>query len=491
MEELAAADHKAPCYDALCALPAAQSISASTIASLLRVAVKQKQYERGLRLCQLPAPQQLPSQQLCELLQLLLLPRSKEHRAQQRERLMSALVQLQAAQELASDAALGLLSNLIQHDSCNSTWNAGMNEAHRLGVLTAVGSQLTSGEVLQLLQQAAELTSSDAVRHIAALASAQGIDDAAGFAAFLEAAMRRNSAGSGVQQLPVMQQLVPEAVLDLIQSGISKGASSMPGTLMHSLLQHPAVSSFSTAMIEQLLLRAAQQQQLGAVAALLKAPAAADVSVDTVAHLLQHAVQEEQICESGDLVLYFALETMQPSLLDLLATQQLSTDAVVSVLSTAVEALNISGISRLCELPSAKHISAGAAQALLQEAVQKGYRVWKAVCSGLPQLGQLQLTGEQLHSYLQDAVAAADSKGVCELCQYAAEAQAAAGAEGVAACGISAKDMQSLLSAALRKSASTDDNLTVAALVQLFEVCAAKALGPDAGRADGTVHRQV
>jgi hypothetical protein len=42
---------EAPCCAALCALPAAQSISASTTASLLRVAVKQKRYEWGLCLC--------------------------------------------------------------------------------------------------------------------------------------------------------------------------------------------------------------------------------------------------------------------------------------------------------------------------------------------------------------------------------------------------------------------------------------------------------
>jgi hypothetical protein len=108
IEELEAEDRKAPCFDALCALPAAQSISANTIASLARLAAKQKQYERACCLCRLPAAQQLLSQQLCELLQLLLLPRNLDHRAQQRERLIRQLLQLQAARELAP----------VQHYGC-------------------------------------------------------------------------------------------------------------------------------------------------------------------------------------------------------------------------------------------------------------------------------------------------------------------------------------------------------------------------------------
>jgi hypothetical protein len=469
IEELEAEDRKAPCFDALCALPAAQSISGSTVASLLRLAAKQKQYERGCPLCRLPAAQQL------------LLPRSPEHRAHQRERLIRLLLQLQAARELAPGAALRLLSNLIQHDSCNSRWDAeAVHSAHRLRVWTAVGSQLTSSEVLQLLQLAAEQDCSLAVCYIAALAPAQGIEDAAGFTAVLEVAMRRDSTGSQVQQLPVMQQLGADAVLGLIKAGISNGSSSTPRTLLHSLIQHPAVGSFSTAMIEQLLQEAAQQERLGAFASLLKAPAAAGLSVDAVAHLLQHALRELHFRETGSRTLQFALEATQPSLLALPAAQQLSTDTVASLLSAAVAVQNSSGIRKLCELPSARQFSAEAAEALLQAAAQKGYGVWKAVCSGLPQLKQPQLTGEQLHRYLKNAVTVADSEGVCELCQYPVQTQAVAAAESVAACCISSKDMQSLISAAFLKSAQTDKDLTVEARAMLLELGAAKALGPGA-----------
>jgi hypothetical protein len=204
------------------------------------------------------------------------------------------------------------------------------------------------------------------------------------------------------------------------------------------------------------------------------------LSVDAMAHLLQRALQELHVGETGNL--QFPLEAMQPLLLALPAAQQLSTDAVASLLSAAVAVQNSSGIHKLCELPSARQISAEAAEALLQAAAQKGYGVWKAVCSGLPQLKQPQLTGEQLHRYLQNAVTAADSEGVCELCQYAAQTQAVPAAEGVAACGISLKDMQSLISTALSKSAPTDRDLTVdvEALAMLLELDAAKALGRDA-----------
>jgi hypothetical protein len=90
--------------------------------------------------------------------------------------------------------------------------------------------------VLQLLQQAAEQDCSPAVGYIAALAPAQGIEDAAGFAAVLEVAMRRDSTGSELQQLPVMQQLGADAVLGLIKAGITNGSSSKPHTLLRSLI---------------------------------------------------------------------------------------------------------------------------------------------------------------------------------------------------------------------------------------------------------------
>jgi hypothetical protein len=486
-EELDRQDRPAPCFDALCALPAAQNISTSTIASLLRLAVKQKQYERGCRLCELPAAQQLPSQQLCELLlQLLLLqlllPRQEELRARQRGQLVVVLIRLQPAEELAPGAAMQLLSTLIQKDSCRARSGVyGVEAAHELGVLAAVGSQLSGEEVLQLLQQAAEQGHSDAMRHMLDLAPARDIDNADGFAAFLRAALAatdHNGWAVAVQQLPVMQQLRADAVLGLVQACIhaySCSSGSRPSTFMFNMLNHPAVSSFSTASLEQLLLEAAQQERLAAVAALLEAPAAAGLSANTVADLLQHAVRELH-CDSDTLHQEFASEAMQPLLLSLPAAQQLSRDAVAGILSAAVAAQNSSSISRLCELPSAQQLSAEAAAGLLQEAAQQGYAVWNAVCSGLPQLGKQQPIGKQLLVFLQGAVSAADSRGLTELCQSAGEAEA----EGAGLCGISAEDMLGLLSAALRKSALNLERLPIEAVAQLFQLGSARALGPDA-----------
>jgi hypothetical protein len=69
---------------------------------------------------------------------------------------------------------------LQNHDHKNA-WAAreAFYSAHQLGVLAAVGNQLTSCEVLQLLQQTAEQGFSDAMRYIAGLAPAQEMDDVA------------------------------------------------------------------------------------------------------------------------------------------------------------------------------------------------------------------------------------------------------------------------------------------------------------------------
>jgi hypothetical protein len=486
---------EAPCCAAPCALPAAQSISASTLANLLRLAVKQKRYEWGLLLCQLPAAQQLPSQQLCELLLQLL--RRWHHGADikvQQQLLTIALSRLQAARELSPDAAMQLLSTLMQTSaSDNQRAPSVLEDAHELGVLAAAGSQLTGVEQLQLLQQAADLGSGDAVRYIAALEPAQDIDDAAGFAAFMKDALAKveNDVWQyAMRQLPVWQQLGPDAVLSPINACISRRSSSgVLATLMYRLAIHPAVASFSTAALEQLLLAAAEQHQLGGVAILLKAPAAAGLSAEAVADLLQHAAHEmcDKACglrlHDRDSRHELALESFH-SLLALPAAQQLPPFAVVSVLSAAIEAQNCAAIGRaLDELPSAQQISAGEAAALLQQAEQHGFAVWKAICSGLPQLGRPRPTSEQLCVFLQYAIALGDDEDVSELCQLAAEAEAAATVveEGVAASGISATDMKSLLLGGLHKSKyDVPTALQREAAAQLFQLDAAKTLGSDA-----------
>jgi hypothetical protein len=111
LEELEQEHRKAPCFNALCALPTAQTITSSMVAGLLRLAVKHQHFERGYRLCKLPAAQQLPSQQLCELLlQQLLLPRNEEHRALQRRQLIEVMAGLQAAKELMPGAAFAAVA---------------------------------------------------------------------------------------------------------------------------------------------------------------------------------------------------------------------------------------------------------------------------------------------------------------------------------------------------------------------------------------------
>jgi hypothetical protein len=424
------------CFDVLLELPAVQSISGSTIANLLRLAVEQKLYEWGWLLCRLPGAQQLPLQQLFELLLQLLLPqREGRYRDAQRFMLTLSLKDLQATREMAPGAAMQLISTLIQVSS-KQRGQGFLYGVEAAGVLAAVGSQLTGGEVLQLLHQAAELGCSDAVLCIAGLAAADNINDAEGFAVFVKAALARTEDYiwlAAVQELPVMQQLGPDAVLSLIQACISQ-AVSKPTGLMKYLVCHPAVNNCSTAALEEVLLAAAEQHQLGMVADLFKAPAAAGMSAETVGKCLQHAAH---------------------GMLARLTAHRLPPHAVVNVLSVAIETRNRALLNRaVCELPSAQQISAEAAAALLQRAAQQGYAVWNTVRSGLPQLAQQQLTSEQLRVFLQHAIAVGDSEGLSKLCHLAAAAEvlaaaAAAAAEGVAAGGISATAMQILLLNAL------------------------------------------
>lgn len=138
------------CFEALCALPAAQTLRADTVASLLRLAVKQRHVRHAQHLCLLPAAQQLTSQQLCELLQQLLVPRNKEYWVpQQQQELVVQLLQIQASKHLAPGAMLQLLS-IVLHTNLS-----GFKIALRLLSPIDPGSQLTASEVLQLLQQAA------------------------------------------------------------------------------------------------------------------------------------------------------------------------------------------------------------------------------------------------------------------------------------------------------------------------------------------------
>jgi hypothetical protein len=470
----------APCFSMLFMLPAVQDLSASTVASLLRLAVKQQQFQLAKALAALPAAQQLPSQELCELLlMLLMLPRNEDEQQRQlrqRKRLIIQLSELQSAQHLAPGAMLQLLSVvLLQPPPDRSGFTSASNPGgpaalyapqlyHRtpLGLLFAmdIGSQLTAVELLQLLQLAAEQGGTATVGELARLAPARNIDDVDGFAAFLRAAIAQGIASGDltytVESLPVLQQLGADAVHELISMGL---AGPRHDRLSSGLLQHPAVSSFSTVMLEQLLLKAAKKRCLTDVAPLLKGPAAAGLSEEAVAELLQHAAWEmaprdfrlPDDCQRQQ----SALEAMHPSLLELPAAQQLSADAVLSVLTAAVESVpeNVFGVRRVCALPGARQISTEAALKLLKRAasLNQAAMSWHAIRSSLPQLAALpaellQLTSEQLVEILPGALKAGDSEALSVLCSLAAEAENAA----EAALSIRAEHMETLLTVALQ-----------------------------------------
>jgi hypothetical protein len=511
----AAQDTVAPCLQLLCALPAAAGMTPSTAASLMRLAVKQQQYKLAERLVALPAAQQLAAPQLFELL-LLLLPQNTARLRQhtQRNSLVERLTALPSGKQLAPSAARQLFSMVLEQRP--SELSLAMLQLQSLGQ----EGQLTSSDVLQLLQQAAKQGCGDAIAGIATLAAAQQIDDVDGFAAFLQTALAHGIGESimteAVVRLPVLQQLGPHAVLGILQSGLKAfrldPSRSHPRSAYRFIVEHPAVSSFSTETLGQLLLEAGQQRCLVdtvhqthdsvhrastlrfyGMAALLKAPAAVGLPVATVASLLQHAAQErvrhriqegepwqhsdeedDSCCDQP-----FALDAMQPFLVALPAAQQLDADAIVRVLTAAVTANNAAGVRSVCPLPGTQQVSAEAALELLQQAAAQGCKLWLAVRSALPQLaalpaGQLQLTSQQLYSFLQEAVTTADSRSVGSLCKLVGEA----GDAEAALFSISSDAMQQLLATAV--TFYSPSHRAVHAAEQLVALAAARALGPDA-----------
>jgi hypothetical protein len=110
--EVFVVDHRANCFYALCALPAACSISPSSVASLVRTAVHLRMFARARRLCQLPAAQDMPWQQLAELL-LLLLTCDAGDDEWQRDEVTQHAIDLRAATQLPPGAAKDMLSWML------------------------------------------------------------------------------------------------------------------------------------------------------------------------------------------------------------------------------------------------------------------------------------------------------------------------------------------------------------------------------------------
>jgi hypothetical protein len=275
------------------------------------------------------------------------------------------------------------------------------------------------------------------------------------------------------RQLPAVQQLPPTAVAELIRQHISAGHRCYG-----FLLEHPAVSSFSAALLEELLLELVQQSKqcfpgdvcLAHHVALLKAPAAAQLPAQTVATLLQHAVHEVMFDDRHALRSTFA--EVQQQLLALPAVQQLSADAMAEILAAAARQGNAAAVRSLCQQSAAQKLSEEAAAALHLLALQHGHFRVVQQLQELPQLQgskqpQLQPTSEQLHQMLSVAIDSGNSEAVVLLCQLAASQAAAR---------LLPHFMQQLLSQALHRWMHWDRNITDAAAEQLFSMQDAHAV---------------
>jgi hypothetical protein len=491
------------CFAALCKARAASSVSAAGLARLLRLAVMQQQYERAQQLCCLCSARQLSWQHLSELLLVLLPCKSgaeeeeedeEQYEDFQQEQLTGQLLLLPAANHLAPGAACQLFAGLLRKSTSNDLWLAEEEtyDDWRGNILWGFAKQLTAGDMMQL-PAAAKAGCSAAVWFFASTDAAEGIDDAEAFAAFLQAALVCGITDAvmeaAVQDLPVVQQLQPPAVLGILQGWIRNSTCQSASLMYDFLVHHEALEGISLDAVQELLLLAVQQQRLAAVSGLLLAPAAEQLSVAVVEELLLHAVQEQSVWRDNSNT---AADSLLVSLLDLSVVEQLPPAAFVNVLAAAVEAGNCDAVELLCELSAAEQISTAAAANVLQQAAQQGYAMSLAVLRGLSQLadaaaGLAQLAPRQLQRFLFAAVTAGDSDGLQQLCQYILAAEAAEGAAAAtgaaigaatgAAISISSRDMQDLLSLALVQTRAMKASITAEAAAQLFKLSVAKALG--------------
>jgi hypothetical protein len=482
-----------PSFTVLLGLPSAQAICSSSLASLLQLAAKQSRFRHARYLFALPAAQQLSSQQVFEVLLEALQGKYGGNQGAQRW-LLENLIALPAARQLPAGAAVQLLELLLG----DAKERGSRDYAATLAPLQ-LGSQLTGSEALQLLQAAAESGSAAAVKYAFTLSPAvDEVLDGEGFAAFLQAVLQHvdghRALAADIMRVPVVQHLQPDAVFNVLACGVN---SRRDGRMMcdtwqcvfSCLMQHAAVSSFSAAMLQELLLEAAAQQRLEHVAELLQAPAAAQLSVQVVATLLEHAAAGQPWVRLGD-------SGRNPNssselLLALPAVQQLPEDAVVRICAAAVKVGHVSTVRRVCSLAAAQQASTEAAVSMLQRAAQgqyytSKYDIWCAVLQGLPQLAgpsappcdQLQLTSQQLLKFLLGAVNAGDSNSITLLCRYAAGAAAAgmSPSSDVRSDHGAAVGMQELLLAAIRQLHASDKSITIAAVEHLFQLRAAQAL---------------
>ncbi|KAF6258555.1 hypothetical protein COO60DRAFT_1109011 [Scenedesmus sp. NREL 46B-D3] len=290
-----------------------------------------------------------------------------------------------------------------------------------------LGSQLSGDELLQLLHQAAQHGSNgSAVYALTQLKpAAHEIGDLEGVAAFLQAAMH---SGLGVTQmeivakgLPAVAKLAPAVVAGFIRQWIHGGVEC----LYSFLVDHPAVTSFSTGMLEQLLLEVVQRKQqhprcdqhLADLRPLLRAPGAAGLPVTTLAALLQHAVAEQRHqCDQEPCYTY---SQMQAQLLALPAMQQLPADAVAACLKGAVKAGNAAAVRGMCALPAVHQASKHAGAQLHLLAMQHGhFNVARQLLQllRLPQHPRLELSSQQLQQLLLRAITARNSEDIIMLC---------------------------------------------------------------------------
>jgi hypothetical protein len=268
----------------------------------------------------------MPWRQLAELM-LMLLTCTSEHYEWSRKELAEVVMELVAAAQLPPGAACELFSGLLDRKLGTAWWGVNCK-------LQKFAVQLTGSEVLQLLQQAAKVGCDPAIHFFAALDAAGDNEDAEGFAAFLQAALvhgiQNGTVAQAVAGLPAVQQLQPDAVLDILQGWVSSSTCHTRTVMYDFLVDHPALDSFSTWTIQQLLLQAEQQQRLAAVSGLLLAPAAEQLLVAVLVELLQCAMQERHVWEA---VSSSKWDELLQTLIDLPAAAQLPAHSVVAILA--------------------------------------------------------------------------------------------------------------------------------------------------------------
>uniref|UniRef100_A0A383W436 Uncharacterized protein n=1 Tax=Tetradesmus obliquus TaxID=3088 RepID=A0A383W436_TETOB len=217
----------------------------------------------------------------------------------------------------------------------------------------------------------------------------------------LHAAIQQRSSSSmlWLSCLPGMQQLSSSELFDLLQMAVQlsrdvweadscKWDSPKVDRYVKHLWVVPAAEELTSNQVARLLQAATQLGSAGCVEILVRLPAAKQLDSGVVGPLLLAAMQQQQQQQQQQLR---SVPHLCRHLCSLPGAQQLSRDAVVHLLQTAIANGRLNAVEDACKLPASREISSEVLAQLVEAAVRQDKGGVGALCA-LPAAQQLTST---------------------------------------------------------------------------------------------------